>query len=156
MKKAIFKLASRLILHPWFRLSRGMTLGVRVLVINQAGEILLVRHTYAPGWLFPGGGVERGETLAFSARRELREEAGIAIEAGNAKLFAIYANEKHFRGDHVALYVVRQFSQQPWKPDREIAAAQFFPSDALPDGTTTGTRQRLAEVLDGAKIDRNW
>src|SRR6187200_446523 len=61
-RKVLFKVGSRFILHPWFRLTRGMSLGVRALVRDENGRILLIRHSYAPGWLLPGGGVERGET----------------------------------------------------------------------------------------------
>ena len=52
------------ILHFYFRLARGLTLGVRAVVLNDRGEVFLIRHTYTPGWQFPGGGVEVGETLA--------------------------------------------------------------------------------------------
>ncbi|MEM9842987.1 MAG: NUDIX domain-containing protein, partial [Pseudomonadota bacterium] len=37
-----------------------MTLGVRAIVENAEGQVLLVRHTYTPGLYLPGGGVERG------------------------------------------------------------------------------------------------
>ena len=35
-------------------------------------------------------------------------------------------------------------------PNREIVAHGFFALDALPDGTTPGTRRRIAEVLQGS------
>jgi hypothetical protein len=41
-------------------------------------------------------------------------------------------------------------------PDREIEEARFFPRAALPDGTTAGTRARLAEILDAAPIRDHW
>ena len=50
------------LLHVYFAVSRGMTLGVRAACFDEAGRIFLVRHTYVPGWHLPGGGVERGET----------------------------------------------------------------------------------------------
>src|SRR5438552_10539353 len=49
-----------LLMQPWFRLRRGMTLGVRAAVFDEEGRIIMVRHRYAPGWLLPGVGVERG------------------------------------------------------------------------------------------------
>ncbi len=33
-------------------------------------------------------------------------------------------------------------------PDREIEEARFFPRSSLPEGTTAGTRARLAEIFE--------
>ena len=52
------------------RRTRGMTLGVRALLVADGG-VVLVRHTYTPGWYLPGGGVERGESVAEAVRREV-------------------------------------------------------------------------------------
>src|SRR6476620_8154447 len=35
-----------LLMQPWFRLRRGMTLGVRAAVFDEEGRIFLVRHSY--------------------------------------------------------------------------------------------------------------
>ncbi|MGE0237798.1 MAG: NUDIX domain-containing protein, partial [Parvibaculaceae bacterium] len=69
-----------LMMQPWLRLRRGMTLGVRAAIFDDQDRVFLVRHSYAPGWLFPGGGVERGETIYDALRRELVEEGGIVID----------------------------------------------------------------------------
>jgi len=37
----------------------------------------MVRHSYMPGWHFPGGGLRRGETPEEGILRELREEIGL-------------------------------------------------------------------------------
>jgi len=56
---------------------------VRVVLISPAGRVLLIRYQdlrtdLAPiYWLTPGGGVDPGESLAETARRELLEETGI-------------------------------------------------------------------------------
>lgn len=142
-------------LHPWFRLRRRLTLGVRIVVHDAEGRILLVRHTYAPGWLFPGGGVERGETAAQAARRELAEEAGI-IAAGPMSLFGLYANEENFPGDHVALLVLESFEQQDRKTSLEIAEMGFFSPQELPVGTTGGTLRRLAEIAGERPPEAVW
>lgn len=154
-RRMAFEGLRRLVLQPLHRQVRGMTLGARGLVIDAEDRVLLVRHTYAPGWLMPGGGVERGETLEDALRRELLEEAGVEVE-GRPRLFGIYSNHSRFPGDHVALYVVRAFRRRPWQPGAEIAAAEFFPRAALPADATGGTRRRLAEVLDGAEPDGLW
>jgi 8-oxo-dGTP pyrophosphatase MutT (NUDIX family) len=108
------------------------------------------------GWHFPGGGVEVGETCLESLKRELEEEAHIAIE-GPPALHGIFFNTQTSRRDHVAAYVVRSFrvlGERP--PDWEIAEARFFPRLALPEGTTRATRARLAEIFDSAPLSERW
>lgn len=153
--RSIRKLAGRS-LHLYFRLRRGMTLGVRAAVLSEAGEILLVRHTYTPGWHLPGGGVEPNETLADALAKELREEANIALTAP-AVLHGVFLNRHASDRDHVAVFIVRSFTQAtPKQPDHEIAEARFFPLSALPDKTTPGTRRRLAEIIDGTALPAEW
>jgi len=154
-KQAAFSTVFRLLLHPWFRLSRGLTLGVRVAVSDGEGRILLVRHSYAPGWLFPGGGVERGETAVAAARRELMEEAGIE-PTGPLRLFGLYANDDNFPGDHVALYVLEDFAQRPRPTSLEIVEAGFFSPEALPEGVTRGTLRRLEEIAGRVPPGERW
>jgi 8-oxo-dGTP pyrophosphatase MutT (NUDIX family) len=144
------------LLHWSFLLTRPMSLGVRAIVISPDDEILLVRHGYVSGWHFPGGGVEVGETCLESLKRELEEEAHIAIE-GPPALHGIFFNTQTSRRDHVAAYVVRSFrvlGERP--PDWEIAEARFFPRLALPEGTTRATRARLAEIFDSAPLSEQW
>lgn len=143
-------------LHLYFRLRRGMTLGARAAVLSEAGEVLLVRHTYTPGWHLPGGGVEPNETLVDAIAKELREEANIAL-TGPAVLHGVFLNRHVSDRDHVAVFVVRAFTQTAVKqPDREIAEARFFPLSALPDKTTPGTRRRLAEIIDAMPPPAEW
>ena len=117
--------------------------------------MLLVQHSYAPGWILPGGGVERGETAYDAVRRELHEEAGILIE-GEPRLHGVFANHRQFMGDHLTCFVVRHYRQEPFTPSREIAAAGFFEPSAFPTGTTGGTRRRVAEILNGVPVSANW
>ncbi len=142
--------------HLYWRFARGLTVGVRALVIDGAGRVFLVKHSYIAGWHLPGGGVEVGETLAKALERELREEGNIEL-TGPAPLFAIYYNRRVSRRDHVALYVVRFFRQNgPPQPNHEIAAHGFFPPDALPADTTRATRARIAEVLEPITAAEVW
>lgn len=142
--------------HLYWRFSRGMTLGVRGLVIDKDQRIFLVTHTYAHGWQLPGGGVEPGETAAEALSRELFEEGNIEI-LEPPKFHGLFFNRRVSQRDHVALFVVRAFRQQSApKPNYEIAAHGFFPFDALPENTTPATRFRIAEVLSGAPLSQWW
>lgn len=142
------RLAVRL-LHVWFGLVRGMTLGVRGAVIDEDGRVLLIRHTYLPGWQLPGGGVEVGETAREALARELREEGEIEL-VGPPRLHGTFFNRHVSRRDHVLVYEIRDFQVlRPKAPDREIAEAAFFRLDELPPGTTAGTRARLGEIASG-------
>jgi len=155
VKTLLFR-AVKPFLRVAYRQTRGMTLGTRTLVLKaDATEVLLVRHGYAPGWLLPGGGVERGEALADAALRELREEAGVVAEEAPV-LHGVFLNDAQFRGDHVACFVVRRFREDSFTPNAEIAEARFFAVAALPDGTTPGTRRRITEVLSGTAPARVW
>jgi ADP-ribose pyrophosphatase YjhB (NUDIX family) len=133
-----------------------MTLGVRGVVLDADNRVFLIRHTYVPGWHLPGGGVETGETALEALERELQEEARISMDEPPV-LFGVFFNRKISRRDHVLVYVIRRFKVLEVKrPDREIAEAGFFPLDRLPGGTTTATRNRLAEILEGRPVSANW
>jgi ADP-ribose pyrophosphatase YjhB (NUDIX family) len=146
----------RRVFHAYWRIKRGATLGVRGLVVDRDGRVLLIRHTYVSGWHLPGGGVETGETMHAALTRELREEGNVEL-TGAPVLHGIYFNRQASRRDHVALFVVREFRQDGApKPNFEIAECAFFARDNFPDGTTKGTRARIAEVFDSAPVSEFW
>ena len=144
------------LMHFYWRFSRGLTLGVRAVVLDGDGRVFLIKHGYTKGWHLPGGGVETGETFLQALTRELWEEGRIEL-TGPPALHGVFYHPRYSQRDHVTIYVVRVFRQteQP-KPNREIAEHGFFPTDALPDDTTSGTRARIAEVLDGRPAAERW
>jgi ADP-ribose pyrophosphatase YjhB (NUDIX family) len=146
----------RRFLHFYWRFARGLTIGVRGLVLDGEGRVFLIKHSYVPGWHLPGGGVEAGESLVAALARELREEGNIELME-EPKFFAIYFNRRASRRDHVALYVVRSFRiSAPPQPNHEIVAHGFYAPSALPQDMTNGTRARIAEVLNGRAAAEFW
>jgi 8-oxo-dGTP pyrophosphatase MutT (NUDIX family) len=141
------------------RLSRRrdlVTLGAQALVVGDGDRVLLIRHGYRPGWHFPGGGVEVGETIETALERELYEEAGVRLK-GPAEFQRLYANFQSFPGDHIALFVVKAW-EQPSIPaaNAEIAEQGFFHWQSVPEATHAGTRRRLDEVFGGATQTAFW
>ncbi|MBL9097021.1 MAG: NUDIX domain-containing protein [Alphaproteobacteria bacterium] len=145
--------------HRVARLTRvgrwPLTIGVRI-IVREDDRVLLVRHTYAPGWHFPGGAIDRRETAADAAVRELREEA--LIEAVTPpRLVGVYLSTVQKKSDHIVLFEAGEWRRIDGKTrPLEIAEAAFFPVSDLPKGTTGGTRRRLAELLGEAEITAAW
>ena len=143
-------------MHVYWRFSRGLTLGVRAVVLDGEGRVFLIKHAYTKGWHLPGGGVETGETFMQALTRELWEEGRIEL-TGPPVLHGVFYHPFYSQRDHVTIYVVRAFRQTEMPaPNREIAAHGFFPADALPHDTTAGTQTRIAEVLDGRPAAERW
>jgi len=143
-------------LRPIWRMRRGMTLGAQGVVIDQVGRVLLVRHSYRPGWFFPGGGVEWGETLEEALARELEEEVGVTLDAPPV-LHGVFSNDSNFAGDHIALYLVRAWTRREnYRRKSEIAEAEMFAPDEVPATTDPGTRKRLAEIFGHAPLSPKW
>jgi len=148
--------ALRRIFHLYWRFARGMTLGVRAVVLDRDNRVFLVKHSYVSGWHLPGGGVEVGETFGDALRRELVEEGRIEV-LGEPALHGLFLNSHVSRRDHVAVYLIRNFSQDRLpEANREIVACGFFAANALPAETTEGTRLRIAEVLESREPISTW
>ena len=133
-----------------------MTVGARVMVVD-GDKVLLIRHTYVPGWQFPGGGVGPGETFEEAGARETLEETGYRV-IGPMELFGLYHNTSPVTDrDHVAFYVAKSFKHEfDRKPDHEIAEVGWFDRHALPDKVTPATSQRIDEYFDRVEKRTVW
>jgi 8-oxo-dGTP pyrophosphatase MutT (NUDIX family) len=133
-----------------------MTMGARVMVVD-GNKVLLIRHTYVPGWQFPGGGVGPGETVESAAAREVLEETGYRI-TGPMEMLGIYHNTSPVTNrDHVAFYVAKSFEKAfDRKPDHEISEVAWFDRSALPDKVTPATSQRIDEYFDKSPRRDVW
>jgi ADP-ribose pyrophosphatase YjhB (NUDIX family) len=137
------------------RVLRWRTRGVKVMVFDAAGRLLLVRHAYGRSdlWMLPGGGIARGEAAEDAARREVAEEVGCTL-AGLTPL-GVFEARAEGRRDTVVLFRART-ADTPRPDGREIAEARFFAADALPEATSPATRRRMAEVRQGRPGDGRW
>jgi len=143
-------------LRPFWRMRRGMTLGAQGVVIDESNHVLLVRHSYRPGWFFPGGGVEWGETLEDALARELGEEVGVTL-TGAPTLHGIFSNNGNFPGDHIAVYLIRAWTRRgEYRQKGEIAETETFAAHDVPVGTDAGTRRRLDEIFGSAPLSAKW
>jgi 8-oxo-dGTP pyrophosphatase MutT (NUDIX family) len=129
-------------------------MGASAMVVNDAGEWLLVRHTYVKGWHFPGGGVGKRETVLQALHRELHEELGLTINA-TPELMGVYTNPADPRASHIALWRVERFSMN-FKPNAEIAEWRFFSPDDLTSDIGRGPRHRAAEQRGDRMPDGVW
>lgn len=142
----LIKLAYWAIRGYWW-LVRPITFGVRLILV-QDGTVMLVQHTYHPGWQFPGGGVKRGETLAQAAAREAWEEVGAKLSVP-PQLLGLYTNLAEGKTDHVALFYCEQFTLMQPTDRWEIKQRRAFALHELPAGLSAGYRQRLQEFSAG-------
>jgi 8-oxo-dGTP pyrophosphatase MutT (NUDIX family) len=142
--------------QSYFRVQRSLTLGVRGVVVDGEGKVLLLRHTYTPGWHFPGGGVEKGETAAQAILRELHEEAGIEAAPDALKLMSVHANHAFFPNDHVLVFRVERWVQGVATSRGEIAEIRFCDPLNPPPDISKGTRHRLDELFGGAATSELW
>jgi len=134
-----------------------LSLGVRLLALDSQKRVMLVRHSYVPGYYLPGGGVEIEETAVEAAMREAREEAGLILNE-QPQLFNIYRSLKPGRRDHILLYVSRKVAIGTERKASfpEILESAFYPAEALPENTTAATRARIDEVLHGKPRSYTW
>jgi len=157
MRRSILSLATRLTHRlralSW-RLFRPTTVGVRALVLDERGHVLLVRHSYTNGWFLPGGGVSRGESVGAALRRELEEEVGLELTDA-PRLLGMYSSTAEGKSDHIGVFIVSRWRRQS-KRNAEITETGFFDPKALPDGVSPGTRRRVGEHLGLRSVDYAW
>jgi ADP-ribose pyrophosphatase YjhB (NUDIX family) len=66
---------------------------VNVVVVNDAGSLLLIRRADNDNWALPGGAVDIGESLPSAGVRETLEETGVRVEITG--LVGIYTDPSH-------------------------------------------------------------
>lgn len=119
------------------------TEGAHVLVTDEAGRILAVRTTYlGPGWMLPGGRVERSETPHRAAARETREETGLEVTVDRLLLV-----DAHRRGTVSFVFAGRLVGGELSPQFGEIAEVGWLGRDEI--AATSWRLDRLLGRIDG-------
>lgn len=128
---------------------------VNVVVVNDAGDILMIRRTDNDNWAIPGGAIDLGESVAQAAVRETREESGIECEITG--IIGIYSDPKHVilytsngeaRQEFSIVLTARPLSGQP-TPSSETSEVRWVPVSEMRDYTMDRSmRIRINDYLD--------
>jgi ADP-ribose pyrophosphatase YjhB (NUDIX family) len=156
------KIVSRSLQRYW-RISRGLTLGARIAVIDEAGRFLLVRRGTSGDWEFPGGEVANCMSVAEMLSHHLRRQAGISTKTP-PELFGVYVAGETDPNAHIALFVARAWQQIAKTPNGPTVAKSndepnekaFFAANAMPAETSGPTRQRIAEIIGTLSRTLHW
>lgn len=141
------------ILYPlakiYWKIVRPITFGVRIIIFDQNNNILLVKHTYLPGWMLPGGGVQYSEQFDQTARREVWEETGIKLK--QVDLFGVYKFNEEGKRDHIFVFSapINKFPIQFQHDKLEIDSIKTFSLKKLPKDISPGHCRRIIEFSSG-------
>lgn len=121
---------------------------VRVLVINEEKEVLLVRNWLGHQmWTLPGGGIKKGETPAEAAAREVHEETGLRLPADQLHELGIFPNDSNAKYTYTtACYTIDVAKREPYvaKYRRlEMLDMSWFPIQQLPKDISSTVEKAL-------------
>ncbi len=119
--------------------------------VVKEGRILLVWSKSLHQWQIPGGMQEPGESVAETARREIREETGLDLEVGD--LIGVYTGPEWIfsypHGDQVQqILFFFQMQGEIGEIDiqmGELAKYGFFAPDEVPEDTMPCCKQKIAD-----------
>lgn len=131
--------------------------GAGTVVLNDAGEILLIKRTDNNTWGIPGGSMEMGESFEETAVREVYEETGLRVE--KLELFGTYSGrEMHHiypNGDEVyiaiCIYQTRSYDGRITADKKESSEVAFFDLDKLPEDINPPDKVILKDLINKEK-----
>lgn len=118
------------------------------------GELVLIQRQDDGGWSLPGGLIDRGESLAEAAARELREETGLELVSVQRLVGVYSAADRDPRIHAICIALAVTVQGQPQVGDREeVRSIASFPPDQLPTGPYSHDHERqLQDYCSGAVV----
>ena len=128
---------------------------VNVIVVNDAGDILMIRRTDNDNWAVPGGAVDLGESLPQAAVRETLEETGVTCEITglvgtytDPRHVILYTSDGEARQEFSIVLTARPVNGEP-TPSDESREVRWVPRDEIDSLTMDRSmRLRLGHYLD--------
>jgi len=127
-----------------------------VVVVNDTGQVLLIRRTDNDNWALPGGAMDLGESLLDAARRETAEETGVQVQITG--LVGIYTDPRHVihytsndevRQEFSIVFTARPVGGAP-RPSSESAEVHWVaPQQIATLPMDRSMRMRIAHYLAG-------
>ncbi|MCZ1012190.1 NUDIX domain-containing protein [Streptomyces lydicus] len=141
-----------------YRASAALWAGTSVLVTDQHGKVLIQSVDYRDTCLLPGGAIDRGESPAHGAARELHEELGVhtVIARGLAVDWVSAARSNAPASMGFPGELIHVFDGGTWDdeqisairlPESEITAVDFVEPARLPDLLSPGDARRALAAL---------
>jgi len=131
----------------WWKIAQPQTLGVKVAVVVNRDQILLVKPLGVAQWTFPGGGIKRRESPVEAAIRELQEETAIHLSQSDLHLIGVYFSRRESKSDHIFMFVTNLDVAPSFVADaKEIESIGLFAIDNLPEDVAPSVTRRLGEL----------
>ena len=144
--RSALRVAYRLQLAWWYL--RRPTIHGSYVAVWHGERVLVIQNSYRKRLSFPAGGRARGETLLEAARRELREEVGIAAPLEELAYYGEFVHHTSHAEDHGHVFELHCASAPEVRVDRrEVIWAEFMaPDEALARGVVGVVRLYLESI----------